>query len=404
MMRRILPLALVSVLAVAACSDTDTAVAPDLETTVAADRSAADNAPIYIVMFRPGVDAAGAASDIAGTLGVSPRFVWSAAGGFSAAIPEARLEQVRGDARVAVVSPNGIVSLPDPVRDIGAAAPPWCPDPDDPRCGGDDDGGDSGSQTTPWGIARVGGPGTTASGSAWVIDTGIDLDHGDLNVSTACSANFVTRGKKSPDDGHGHGTHVAGTIAAIDNSQDVVGVAPGSTLCAVRVLDNSGSGTWEWVINGVDYVGANASSGDVANMSLGGSASGSEPNALEQAIMTAVDARGAQFTLAAGNDGEHADNHTPARLDYNGVFTVSASDSNDCLTSWSNYGNPPVDYAEPGASILSTAKGGGTTTMSGTSMAAPHLAGILLLGTPGNGGTVCTGSDPDGNEDTIGTL
>lgn len=402
MMRRILPLVLVSVLAVAACSDTEQAVAPDLETITAADRSAADNAPIYIVMFNSGVDAASAAREISAAAGASPRFVWSAVGGFSAVIPQARLDQVRADPRVSSVGLDRIVTLPDPMRDVGAQAPPWCADdPGHPACSDDDDGG-SGSQTTPWGIQRVGGPGATSGSTAWVIDTGIDLDHGDLNVDTSCSANFVARGKNSPDDGHGHGTHVAGTIAAIDNSQDVVGVAPGSRLCAVRVLDNSGSGTWEGVINGVNHVASNASSGDVANMSLGGTASGSEPNELEQAILNAAQ-DGILFAIAAGNSGDDASNYTPARIgdNSNNVYTISAIGQDDCLASWSNWGDP-VDYAEPGVSVLSTAKGGGTTTMSGTSMAAPHMAGILLLGNPANGGSAC--NDPDGNPDPIGVL
>lgn len=401
MMRRILPFVLVSVLAVAACSDTEQAVAPDLESVTAADRSATDNAPIYIVMFHPGVDAPSAARDVSAAAGASPRFVWNAVGGFSAVIPQARLDQVRADPRVSSVGPNRIVTLPDPARDVGAAAPPWCADdPGHPACSDDEDDGDSGSQTTPWGITRVGGAGTTSSATAWVIDTGIDLDHADLNVDAGCSANFVARGKNSPDDGHGHGTHVAGTIAAIDNAQDVVGVAPGSRLCAVRVLDNSGSGTWEGVINGVDYVASNASSGDVANMSLGGTASGSEPNELEQAILNAAGS-GILFAIAAGNSGDDADNHTPARIgdDSNNVYTISAIGQDDCLASWSNFGSA-VDYAEPGVGVLSTRKGGGTTTMSGTSMAAPHMAGILLLGNPSTDGNAC--EDPDGNADPIG--
>lgn len=402
MIRRILSLPLVALVAVAACSDTEDAVAPEPGTVLDASRTAADRAPIYIVMFQDGVDVDVAAREISTAAGVAPRFVWQVARGFSAAIPEARLTAIRSDPRVALVSPNRTVTLPDPVRDIGPAAPPWCDtDPDDPRCGGGDDTG-SGGQTTPWGIIRVGGPGTTATGTAWVIDTGIDLDHADLNVDASCSANFVVRGKKSPDDGHGHGTHVAGTIAALDNGQDVVGVAPGTRLCAVRVLDNSGSGTWEGVIAGVDYVGASAATGDVANMSLGASASGAEPNALEEAIRNAVDASPVKFAIAAGNSGADAGTHTPGRLDYTDVYTVSAIDSDDCLASWSNYGNPPVDFAEPGVSILSTRKGGGTTTMSGTSMATPHLAGILLLGNPDGGGSASC--DSDGYPDTIGTL
>jgi subtilisin family serine protease len=260
------------------------------------------------------------------------------------------------------------------------------------------------AQSVPWGVTRVnGGAGTgSGTGTAWVIDTGIDLDHPDLNVDTARSRNFSSG--PSPDDGHGHGSHVAGTIGARDNGFGVIGVSPGATLVAVRVLNNAGSGSNSAVIAGVDYVAANGQSGDVANMSLGGGVS----NALDQAVIAAA-ATGVKFTLAAGNESEHANNHSPARANGPNVYTVSsfakgtsATDTDDPWSSFSNFGNPPVDFAEPGSSIPSTYKGGGYATMSGTSMAAPHLAGILLTrSSPASGGTV--DGDPDGNADTIGT-
>lgn len=259
------------------------------------------------------------------------------------------------------------------------------------------------AQTVPWGVIRVkGGAGTgSGTGTAWVIDTGIDLDHPDLNVDTGRSRNFSSG--PSADDGHGHGSHVAGTIGAKDNSFGVVGVSPGAKLVAVRVLNNAGSGTNSDVIAGVDYVAANGKAGDVANMSLGGGVS----NALDQAVIAAA-ATGVKFTLAAGNESDHANNHSPARANGQNVYTVSsfargssATDTDDPWSSFSNFGNPPVDYSEPGSSIPSTYKGGGYATMSGTSMAAPHLAGILLIKNPQSGGTV--DGDPDGNPDTIGT-
>lgn len=260
------------------------------------------------------------------------------------------------------------------------------------------------AQSIPWGVTRVkGGAGTgSGSGTAWVIDSGIDLDHPDLNVDTARSRNFSSG--NSADDGNGHGTHVAGTIGARDNSFGVIGVSPGARLVAVRVLNNAGSGTNSGVIAGVDYVAANGANGDVANMSLGGGPS----KALDDAVIAAA-ATGVKFTLAAGNESEHANNHSPARANGSNVYTVSsfakgasATDADDPWSSFSNFGNPPVDYAEPGSSIPSTYKNGGYATLSGTSMAAPHLAGILLTkSTPGSGGAV--DGDPDGNPDTIGT-
>ena len=258
-------------------------------------------------------------------------------------------------------------------------------------------------QTIPWGVTRVhGGPGTGAgSGTAWIIDSGIDLDHPDLNVDVDRSRNFSTG--TSPEDGNGHGSHVAGIIGARDNNIGVVGVSPGATLVAVRVLNNAGSGTTSGVIAGVDYVAGAGEAGDVANMSLGGGAS----QALDDAVVAAA-ANGIRFTIAAGNDAGNANNHSPARAEGPNVYTVSsfakgisATDTDDPWSSFSNYGNPPIDYAEPGSSIPSTYKGGGYATLSGTSMAAPHLAGILLARSPQSGGTV--DGDPDGNPDKIGT-
>ncbi|TRO65534.1 S8 family peptidase [Christiangramia sabulilitoris] len=258
-------------------------------------------------------------------------------------------------------------------------------------------GGGSTSQSTPYGITRVGGGATyTGSNAAWVVDTGIDLNHEDLNVDASRGFNAFTSGKdgRSLDDGNGHGSHVAGTIAAIDNNLGVIGVAAGATVIPVKVLDSRGSGSYSGVVAGVDYVGANAANGDVANLSLGGPVS----QALDDAVLAASE-KGVKFVLAAGNDGDDANNHSPARVNGNNIYTISAMDSNDRLASFSNYGNPPVDFAAPGVAIQSTWKDGGYNTISGTSMAAPHAAGILLWGNFNSGGTV--NGDPDGNPDTI---
>lgn len=249
------------------------------------------------------------------------------------------------------------------------------------------------AQTTPWGITRVNGGSGSSSATAWVIDTGIDLDHPDLNVDSGRSRSFVR--DSSPDDFNGHGSHVAGTIAAKNNAIGVIGVTPGATLVSVRVLDRSGSGTNSGVIAGVDYVAGAGQAGDVANMSLGGGVS----QALDDAVVAAA-ATGVKFTLAAGNESESATLHSPARANGPNVYTVSSFAKNDVWSSFSNYGNPPVDYAEPGSSIPSTYKNGGYATLSGTSMAAPHLAGILLGGAVRGGGTVS--GDPSAPADTIG--
>jgi len=131
-------------------------------------------------------------------------------------------------------------------------------------------------------------------------------------------------------------------------------------------------------------------------MSLGGGVS----QALDDAVVAAA-ATGVKFTLAAGNESDDANNHSPARANGPNIYTVSAFSQGDNWASFSNFGNPPVDYAEPGVAIPSTYKNGGYATFSGTSMAAPHLAGILLTGRARSDGTV--NGDPDGDPDTIGT-
>ena len=309
--------------------------------------------------------------------------------GFAAKLDADQLANLRDDDRVDYIEEDQMVTLAPP-----GACSPW------PSCK-DDDGGDGGSsQTTPWGITRVGGA-TSSSGTAWVIDTGIDLDHPDLNVDSNRSAVFLSSGPGSgtADDGNGHGTHVAGTIAAIDNDRDVVGVAAGATVVAVKVLDDRGSGSYSGVIDGIDYVAANASAGDVANMSLGGGTS----DAVDDAVRNAAD-QGVYFAVAAGNDSDDANNYSPARVEYNNVWTVSAIDDTDTFASFSNYSgptDPPIEYTAPGVDILSLWLDGGTDTISGTSMASPHVAGVLLVtgGNPTSDGSAS--NDPDGDPDPV---
>jgi subtilisin family serine protease len=299
--------------------------------------------------------------------------------GFAANLPAQAAERIRANnPNIAYCEQDQVVSIP-PVR---ADARP---------SGG---GTVQPQQETPWGIARVGGGGAGSFATAWVIDSGIELSHPDLNVDSARSRSFLST-QTSPNDQNGHGTHVAGTIAALDNTVGVIGVAPGARVVAVRVLDRRGSGSNSGVIAGVDYVAANGRAGDVANMSLGGGVS----QALDDAVVAAA-AGGVRFALAAGNDGANANNHSPARANGPNVFTVSAFQVGDRWASFSNFGNPPIDFTEPGVSVKSTWLSGGYNTISGTSMATPHLAGLLLAGPVRAGGNVA--GDPDGNADVIG--
>jgi subtilisin family serine protease len=299
--------------------------------------------------------------------------------GMAAQLTEEQVATLRKDSRVAYIEPDRIVML----------APP-----------GSGEVSSSSTQEVPYGIARV-GYASGAGKTAWVIDSGVDLTHADLNVDVARSMTVFTSGRDSKDanDLNGHGTHVAGTIAAKNNTVGVIGVAYDATVVGVKVLDARGSGSYSGVIKGVDYVAANGKAGDVANMSLGGPAS----QALDDAVVAASN-KGIFFALAAGNDGTHAGNSSPARANGANIYTVSAMNSTDTWASFSNYGNPPVDYCAPGVSIKSTWKSGGYHTISGTSMAAPHVAGVLLLtgGKPNTDGYVK--GDPDGNPDPIAHL
>ena len=320
------------------------------------------------------------ANAMARSAGGQLRFVYQTAlRGFSATMSRQAAEQLASrNPNIAYFEPNAVVWM------IGKDGPNNNKKPSNPGKGGGGGGETEPSQIIPGGIQRVGGPEIVdPSSRAWIIDTGIDSDHPDLNVGQG--ANFIIRGKNTTDDGNGHGTHVAGIIAAIDNAIDVVGVAAGATVIPVRVLDKSGSGTVDGVIAGVDYVAANAALGECANLSLGVAG---HVESLHNAILNAAD-QGIKFAIAAGNDGLDMtvvennlfiNNFEPADVEHANVYTVSAIDAGDVFADFSNYGIPPVDFVASGVNILSTKKGGGVTTKSGTSMAAPHVCGILTLG------------------------
>jgi len=258
------------------------------------------------------------------------------------------------------------------------------------------------AETVPWGVQRIGADGgATGSGvHVYVLDTGIDSNHPDLagRIGQGYAVERC-RGRDcltAWDDDHGHGTHVAGTVAANDNARDVLGIAPAATLHAVKVLSKAGSGSISGIIAGIDWVaGRTSTSGQasVANMSLGGSGTKTGTcgeggftgaGAFHQATCGARHA-GVVFAVAAGNSGTDAGSTTPAAFD-DAALAVSATKcalsaqscaaGTDDWPSWSNYGSA-VAMAAPGVSVLSARKGGGTTTMSGTSMASPHVAGAL---------------------------
>jgi subtilisin len=250
------------------------------------------------------------------------------------------------------------------------------------------------SQIMPTGIQRVGADRSSAiAGNGFgdidadiaVLDTGISLTHPDLNVYR--QQTFVP-GTTSADDDNGHGTHVAGIAAAKDNSVGVVGVAPGARLWAVKVLDKDGAGAISTIIKGIDYITQHANEIDVANLSFGCECKSA---ALDAAINTSVQA-GITYVAAAGNEHKDASTFTPASdptviavsaiADSDGkcggVGQVTNHGSDDMLADFSSYGKA-VSIAAPGVNILSTYKDNSYTTLSGTSMASPFVAGAAAL-------------------------
>jgi len=363
-----------------------------------AAQQAGDRVPgSYICVFKDGEPGASdnavqAARQAGGT--VRHTFT-NALQGFALSIPDVAVQRlVKGNPNIAYCDQDRIASLPD--SGTGIAKGP-------PGGGGGGGGGGSGgggkpapAQTVPWGVDRVGGAGNGVGKTAWVIDTGVDLDHPDLTVDVGRSVSFIAN-DSSPDDFNGHGTHVAGTIAALNNSFGSVGVAAGANVVSLRVLDRRGNGLDSDVIAAIDYAAGHASPGDVVNLSL--------ITDYMQSMNDAVAGAGAvgiYVVSAAGNNSANVSSYSPASATGPNVFTVSAiADGGGTWAFYSNFG-AEVDVAEPGSSIYSLDKNGGYTTKSGTSMAAPHLSGILLA----NGGTVSLGGyavgDPDGIPDPIG--
>jgi subtilisin len=339
--------------------------------------SASEGADHWIVTLRPGQDPQAASDQLTRGLGGRVEHVFRyALNGFS----------FRGSAAAAQAisrNPNVLMVVPD--RELRAI------------------------EILPWGVNRIDAlhptqpdaheAGFTGGGvSIGILDTGIDLDHPDLDVDIARGLNCT--GSGPPEDGHGHGTHVAGTAAAIRDGAGVVGVAPDAVVVPIKVLDDSGVGTDATVICGVDYLTQLATDGDpsndiaVANMSLGeeGAVGSCADGGLHQAICQSV-AAGVTYVVAAGNSSIDAAGFVPAS--YPEVITVSAMVDldgepggaagcyffiycDDEFAFFSDYGSV-VDVIAPGVQVYSTWKNGGYHTSDGTSMAAPHVAGVAAL-------------------------
>lgn len=314
----------------------------------------------YIVVFKPGSagNDVNNAADRARGLGGEIYYTYDAALiGFAASLPEQALKGLVHNPNVEYIEADQVVSL------------------------------EATQSPATWGIDRIDQRAlpltnsytynfTGAGVTAYIIDTGIRFSHSEFGGRAQSGWDFVSNDADASDC-HGHGTHVAGTVGGT-----TYGVAKGVSLVGVRVLNCSGSGTTSGVIAGINWVTSNHTTGKaVANMSLGGGISTSLDTAVKNSI-----ADGVVYAISAGNSNRDACKYSPARVPE--AITVGATTSTDARASYSNYGNC-LDLFAPGSSITSAwwTSNSATNTISGTSMATPHVAGVAALYLEGHSGT-----------------
>ncbi len=351
-----LPITLLSAIVFAACGDAPV-VAPKAPPDIVFDAVAASagqpGPDDWIVVFKPGVaDPPGLARRLVSAHGGTIRFTYQyAIEGFAATLPAQALSGIRNNPNVDYVEADGVVTI---------------------------DGSGSDGSPRSWGLDRIDETDLPMDGAyswdydgsgvhAYIIDTGIRATHSEFGTRASADHDVFNDGQNG-NDCHGHGTHVAGTVGGA-----TYGVARAAMLHGVRVLNCSGSGSWAGVIAGIDWVTNSHISPAVANMSLGG-----PPNSsVDQAVRNSI-AAGVTYSLSAGNDYGDACDKSPARTAE--ALTVGSTTSSDDKSGFSNTGSC-VDIFAPGSSITSAWKTNddATNTISGTSMAAPHVAGAAAL-------------------------
>jgi len=286
--------------------------------------------------------------------------------GFAAELTDAEVKALRADPSVKGVEQDRIISIEDVIEGRG----------------GDEEARDlERAQFTSCGVLRAGGPGSGPSSKwIWIVDSGIDLNHADLNVQTSApyAASFVGG---SPQDCHGHGSHISGLAAARNNTIGVVGVSAGARVVPVKIFPGcSLSAPISTILNGINHVALYDIPGDVVNLSLGGYYGVFFCNNFSsyRTAISGLASNGTFVAIAAGNSSANAANYQPACINMTNVYTVAAMTCGNVFdSSYSNWNMNPIDYIAAGTNLRSCNWNGGYRLMTGTSMATPIVAGIL---------------------------